>query len=85
MHLTGPAPMDLQRWPDAVAMVFISALTASLLTNIGRAVWFVGLPSGLPARPRCRTFPLGAVELVEVIPESSLIPCLMQINSAPSL
>jgi Ca2+:H+ antiporter len=41
-YVLGPAPMDLQFWPGAVVMIFISTLTASLMTNTGRSAWFVG-------------------------------------------
>jgi Ca2+:H+ antiporter len=39
----GPAPMDLNFWPGAVAMVFLATLTATLVTNSGRSAWFVGV------------------------------------------
>jgi len=39
----GPAPMDLQFWPGAVAMMLIASLTASLVTNSGRSAWFLGV------------------------------------------
>ena len=38
----GPAPMDLNFWPGAVAMVFFATLTAALVTNSGRSAWFIG-------------------------------------------
>jgi Ca2+:H+ antiporter len=41
--LIGPTPMDLQFWPGAVVMIFISTLTACLVTNSGRSAWFVGV------------------------------------------
>jgi Ca2+:H+ antiporter len=41
-YVIGPAPMDLQFWPGAVVMVFISMLAATLVTNSGRSAWFVG-------------------------------------------
>jgi Ca2+:H+ antiporter len=41
-YVLGPSPMNLQFWPGAVLMVFIAALTASLVTNGGRSAWFVG-------------------------------------------
>jgi Ca2+:H+ antiporter len=41
-YVIGPTPMDLQFWPGAVVMVFISMLAASLVTNSGRSAWFVG-------------------------------------------
>jgi len=42
-YVIGPAPMDLQLWPGAVAMVLIATLTAALVTNGGRSAWFVGV------------------------------------------
>jgi Ca2+:H+ antiporter len=42
-YVIGPTPMSLQFWPGAVAMVLISALTASLVTNTGRSAWFIGI------------------------------------------
>jgi len=42
-HVLGPAPMDLQLWPGAVAIVLIATLTAALVTNGGRSAWFVGV------------------------------------------
>ncbi|HTM29843.1 MAG TPA: calcium/proton exchanger [Vicinamibacterales bacterium] len=39
----GPAPMDLQFWPGAVAMMLIATMTASLVVNSGRSAWFVGV------------------------------------------
>jgi Ca2+:H+ antiporter len=42
-YFIGPAPMDLQFWPGAVAMMLIATLTASLVTNSGRSAWFVGV------------------------------------------
>jgi Ca2+:H+ antiporter len=42
-YVIGPTPMDLRFWPGAVAMILISMLTASLLTNSGRSAWFVGV------------------------------------------
>jgi Ca2+:H+ antiporter len=41
-YVIGPAPMDLQFWRGAVAMMIIAAMTASLVTNTGRSAWFVG-------------------------------------------
>ena len=41
-YAIGPAPMDLQFWPGAVAMTLIAAITASLVTNGGRSAWFLG-------------------------------------------
>ena len=42
-YVMGPAPMSLQFWPGAVVMMLIAALTAALVTNSGRAAWFVGV------------------------------------------
>lgn len=42
-YFIGPAPMNLQFWPGAVLMIFISTLIASLVTNNGRSAWFVGV------------------------------------------
>jgi len=39
----GPAPMDLNFWPGAAAMVFLTTLTATFVTNSGRLAWFVGV------------------------------------------
>jgi len=41
-YVLGPSPMDLQFWRGAVAMMLISAVTASLVTNAGRSAWFIG-------------------------------------------
>jgi Ca2+:H+ antiporter len=41
-YLIGPAPMNLQFWHGAVAMMLIAAMTASLVTNTGRSAWFIG-------------------------------------------
>jgi Ca2+:H+ antiporter len=41
-YFLGPAPMDLQFWGGAVALMLISAMTASLVTNTGRSAWFIG-------------------------------------------
>jgi Ca2+:H+ antiporter len=35
--------MDLQFWPGAVVMIFITTLTAALVTNSGRSAWFIGV------------------------------------------
>src|SRR5947208_14087709 len=40
-YLIGPAPMDLNFWPVAVAMVLFAPLTASLVTSSGCSAWFV--------------------------------------------
>src|SRR5689334_7568304 len=42
-YAIGPSPMDLDFWPGAVAMVFLSTLTATLVTNSGRSAWFLGV------------------------------------------
>jgi Ca2+:H+ antiporter len=42
-YVLGPAPMDLQFWPGAVAMMLIATMTASLMTNSGRSAWFIGV------------------------------------------
>src|SRR6186997_1435188 len=42
-YFLGPAPMDLQFWPGAVAMMLIATMTAFLVTNSGRSAWFVGV------------------------------------------
>lgn len=42
-YVVGPAPMDLQFWPGAVAMMLIATMSATLITNSGRSAWFVGV------------------------------------------
>jgi Ca2+:H+ antiporter len=42
-YVIGPAPMSLQFWPGAVAMIFIATITAALVTNSGRSTWFIGV------------------------------------------
>jgi Ca2+:H+ antiporter len=42
-YFIGPTPMDLRFWPGAVVMIFLSAITASLVTSSGRSAWFVGV------------------------------------------
>src|SRR5207249_5316492 len=42
-YLIGPAPMDLNFWPGAVAMILFATLTASLVTTSGRSAWFLGV------------------------------------------
>lgn len=42
-YVVGPAPMDLNFWPGAVAMVLLATMTAALVTNSGRSAWFVGV------------------------------------------
>lgn len=41
-YFIGPGPMDLSFWPRAAAMVFVAALSATLVTNSGRSTWMVG-------------------------------------------
>jgi Ca2+:H+ antiporter len=41
-YVIGPSPMDLQFWRGAVVMMMVATLTAALVTNGGRATWFVG-------------------------------------------
>jgi Ca2+:H+ antiporter len=38
----GPAPMDLQFWPGAVAMMLMSTAAVALVTGSGRSAWFLG-------------------------------------------
>ena len=42
-YVIGPAPMDLQFWPGAVAMMLIATMTAALVATNGRSAWFVGV------------------------------------------
>jgi Ca2+:H+ antiporter len=42
-YLVGPAPMDLQFWPGAILMMFMSTITATMVTNSGKSAWFVGI------------------------------------------
>jgi Ca2+:H+ antiporter len=42
-YFLGPAPMNLQFWPGAVAMILVATMTAALVTNSGRSAWFVGV------------------------------------------
>ena len=42
-YVLGPTPMGLDFWPGAIVMMFIATLTATLVTNGGRSVWFVGV------------------------------------------
>jgi Ca2+:H+ antiporter len=42
-YVIGPAPMDLQFWPGAVAMMLIATMTAMFVTVGGRSAWFVGV------------------------------------------
>jgi Ca2+:H+ antiporter len=41
-YVIGPKPMNLQFWPGAVTMMVIATITVSLVTNSGRAAWFLG-------------------------------------------
>lgn len=41
--LIAPAPMDLQFWPGAVAMVLINTVTVFLVANGGRSAWYLGV------------------------------------------
>src|SRR2546430_10251922 len=41
-YVVGPAPMNLQFWPGAVAMVMIATVTATFVTNSGGSAWFIG-------------------------------------------
>jgi Ca2+:H+ antiporter len=41
-YVLGPAPMTLQFWPGAIAMMLVAAITASMVTNSGRSNWFIG-------------------------------------------
>jgi Ca2+:H+ antiporter len=42
-YVVGPAPMSLQLWPGAVVMIFLAAMTASLVTTSGRSAWVLGV------------------------------------------
>ena len=42
-YFVGPAPMSLQFWPGAIAMMLIATMAAALMTNGGRSAWFVGV------------------------------------------
>src|SRR5438270_251229 len=42
-YVIGPAPMDLQFWRGAVAMMLIASVTASFVTSTGRSAWFIGV------------------------------------------
>jgi Ca2+:H+ antiporter len=42
-YVLGPAPMDLQFWPGAVAMMLIATVTTTFVVNSGRSAWFVGV------------------------------------------
>lgn len=42
-YALGPTPLDLRFGASAVVMMLIAALTAALVTNSGRSVWFMGV------------------------------------------
>ena len=42
-YAIGPAPMSLQFWPGAIAMMLIATMAATLMANGGRSAWFVGV------------------------------------------
>ncbi len=42
-YFLGPSPMNLQFWPGAMAMIFLSTMTAALVSNSGRSAWFLGV------------------------------------------
>jgi len=42
-YFLGPAPMTLQFWPSAVAMMFLATLTVALVCSGGRSAWFLGV------------------------------------------
>jgi len=42
-HVIGPAPMGLDFWSGAVAMMLIATVAAGFLTNGGRSTWFLGV------------------------------------------
>lgn len=42
-YIIGPTPMDLEFWPGAVVMVFISTIVAAFITSGGRSAWFLGV------------------------------------------
>lgn len=42
-YFVGPAPMSLQFWPGAVAMMLIATMAATLLSNSGHAAWYAGV------------------------------------------
>lgn len=42
-YVLGPAPMNLQFWPGAVAMLLIATMAASMVANSGRSTWFIGV------------------------------------------
>ena len=42
-YVIGPAPMSLQFWPGAIAMMLFATMAATLMANGGRSAWFVGV------------------------------------------
>ena len=42
-YFIGPAPMNLQFWTGAVAMMFLATITVALVCNGGRSAWFMGV------------------------------------------
>ena len=42
-YVIGPAPMSLQFWPGAIAMMLIATMAATLMTTGDRSAWFVGV------------------------------------------
>jgi Ca2+:H+ antiporter len=42
-YALGPMPMNLQFWPGAIGMMLFAVLTASAVSNNGRAAWFSGV------------------------------------------
>ncbi|WP_331376419.1 calcium/proton exchanger [Sinorhizobium chiapasense] len=42
-YFVGPEPMSLQFWPGAVAMMLVATMAATLLSNGGRAAWYMGV------------------------------------------
>jgi Ca2+:H+ antiporter len=41
-YFIGPAPMTLEFWPGAVAMILFATVTAMMISNAGRSAWFTG-------------------------------------------
>ncbi len=42
-YAIGPSPMTLELWPGAVVMILFATMTASMVSNSGRAAWFTGV------------------------------------------
>jgi Ca2+:H+ antiporter len=42
-YVVGPTPMNLEFWPGAVVMLFITTIAVSIVTNSGRSAWFLGV------------------------------------------